>query len=148
MAFGERMRSLRLQHGLTQDELAAKSGISRVSVGFYERGERIPPTDIAAAIAKALSTSIDFMLTGRGSSRSSQEDQERFEEMIAHMESSGFLVIRTPSNFAEWNILNSEHEINATLKESEFEKILFQVLDDAEARKEQYIKNRLIAEFS
>lgn len=148
MAFGERMRSLRLQHGLTQDELAVKSGISRVSVGFYERGERIPPTDIAAAIAKVLNTSIDYMLSGRGSPRPSQEDQERFEEMIGYMESSGFTVFQTTSNFAEWHLINDERGISVTMREAELEKILFQVLNDAEARKELYIKNRLFVEFS
>ncbi|MBS1823703.1 MAG: helix-turn-helix transcriptional regulator [Acidobacteria bacterium] len=36
---GTRIRKLRLQRGLTQDELADKSGFHRAQIGAFERGE-------------------------------------------------------------------------------------------------------------
>jgi len=38
--FGERIRSLREQAGLSQETLAAKAGIHRTYLGGVERGER------------------------------------------------------------------------------------------------------------
>ena len=38
--FGERVRELRLQAGLSQESLAAQAGIHRTYMGGVERGER------------------------------------------------------------------------------------------------------------
>jgi DNA-binding XRE family transcriptional regulator len=38
--FGERIRALRVQTGLSQEALAAKAGIHRTYMGGVERGER------------------------------------------------------------------------------------------------------------
>lgn len=52
--FGERVRELRLAIGLSQEELAFKSGMHRTYLGGIERGERNPSLKNIAAIAKAL----------------------------------------------------------------------------------------------
>jgi transcriptional regulator with XRE-family HTH domain len=40
LQFGERVRTLRLKAGMSQEELAAKAGIHRTYIGGVERGER------------------------------------------------------------------------------------------------------------
>lgn len=52
--FGERVRELRQAKGLSQEELAFKSGVHRTYLGGIERGERNPSLKNISAIAEAL----------------------------------------------------------------------------------------------
>jgi len=52
--FGQRVRKLRLETSLSQEELAFKAGMHRTYLGSIERGERNPSLRNIAAIAKAL----------------------------------------------------------------------------------------------
>jgi transcriptional regulator with XRE-family HTH domain len=54
METGKIIAALRDKKGLSQTELADKSGVSRVMIGKYERGEAIPSIDAAKKIADAL----------------------------------------------------------------------------------------------
>lgn len=51
---GERIRSLREAAGLSQEELAAASGVSRVHLSSLERGAKEASVSTCARIAKAL----------------------------------------------------------------------------------------------
>lgn len=48
---------------MSQEDLAVKSSVSRVSIARYEAGERIPNVDIAARIAAALGCTVDELIT-------------------------------------------------------------------------------------
>lgn len=63
MNIGEKIKSLRIKKGMTQQELAEKSNISRVSVGNYERGDRVPNIEVISNIANALGVTVNE-LTG------------------------------------------------------------------------------------
>lgn len=52
--FGEVVRAERLKLGLSQDELAHRSGLNRVYMGEVERGEKSVSIDTIAKIASAL----------------------------------------------------------------------------------------------
>jgi transcriptional regulator with XRE-family HTH domain len=54
MTFGERVKSLRLERGLTQTTLAEKAGLSLHGIGQLERSRREPSWATVQAIAKAL----------------------------------------------------------------------------------------------
>jgi transcriptional regulator with XRE-family HTH domain len=56
--FGERVRELRQAKGLSQEELAFKTGVHRTYLGGIERGERNPSLKNIAAIAKALGVTL------------------------------------------------------------------------------------------
>ena len=55
---GERIKNIRLEKNLKQSELADLAGISRVSIGNYERGSRNPNIIILNKIANALNVTI------------------------------------------------------------------------------------------
>lgn len=55
---GNKIKKLRIAKGMSQDELAKKSGISRVAIGNYERGDRVPKIDVLSKIAVALEVSL------------------------------------------------------------------------------------------
>jgi transcriptional regulator with XRE-family HTH domain len=57
--FGLRMKDERLKAPLTQDELASKLDLSRVSIANYESGTQSPSLDTAIAIANELKFSLD-----------------------------------------------------------------------------------------
>jgi transcriptional regulator with XRE-family HTH domain len=56
---------LREARNWNQSELAEKSGVSRVMIGKYERGEAAPSIDAAKKIADALEVTLDY-LVGEG----------------------------------------------------------------------------------
>ena len=60
-----RLRKLRKRAGLTQVELARKSGLSRVSIQRYETGKTIPSVDRIATIAETLNTTVDSIVGKR-----------------------------------------------------------------------------------
>jgi transcriptional regulator with XRE-family HTH domain len=57
--FGARVRDLRLAAGLSQEDLAAKSGLHRTYIGGVERGERNVGLQNIHAIARALEITVE-----------------------------------------------------------------------------------------
>ena len=58
----ERLVQLRKQHGLSQEELAAKLGLSRQAVSKWERAEASPDTDNLILLSRLYGVSIDELL--------------------------------------------------------------------------------------
>ena len=53
-AFGRRMRELRAEHGLSQDDLARATGIHATAIGRLERGSREPRLGTILRLARGL----------------------------------------------------------------------------------------------
>lgn len=58
----DRLRQLRQDRGISQEELAEMIGISHRQVWRYEKGETKPFGDTVAEIAAVLNTSTDYLL--------------------------------------------------------------------------------------
>ena len=58
----DRLVKLRKKHGLSQEELADKLGISRQAVSKWERAESSPDTDNLICLAKLYGVSLDELL--------------------------------------------------------------------------------------
>ena len=64
MIFGEKLKKLRVDAGLSQNELAEKLGVTRRSIIYYENGDRYPKTrDIIVNAASLFGVSVDFLVS-------------------------------------------------------------------------------------
>lgn len=70
---GERIRALRQQRGLNQEQLAELANLNRVTVAKYESGRVEPGAQALARIADAMDVTVDEIL-GRQESETKQED--------------------------------------------------------------------------
>jgi transcriptional regulator with XRE-family HTH domain len=60
--FGSRIRDLRRERGLTLEELAARSGVSRAMISKLERGEKNPTLVVAAKVAEGLGITLSHLM--------------------------------------------------------------------------------------
>lgn len=60
--FGNRLKTLRLHHNLTQAQLAQKLGVTKSVVSAYENNLRMPSYDILIAISKIFKVTTDYLL--------------------------------------------------------------------------------------
>ena len=66
--FGKRMRQMRRRLALTQQELGARLGITKVSVARYEAG-RVPRLDLLREISRVGGVSVAWLLHNEAASR-------------------------------------------------------------------------------
>lgn len=64
--FGERLRSLRLQRGLTQTQLGERVGLSKRMIFHYEKHATRPPADKVVDLAGALGLHVNDLVNGNG----------------------------------------------------------------------------------
>lgn len=64
MTIGENIRQARKKAGLTQRQLAEKSGVATITLQQYERGVREPKLDTIAKIARAMNLFASDLISG------------------------------------------------------------------------------------
>lgn len=62
MEFGIKLKELRLNAGLTQQQLATQLGITKSVVSYYELQERYPSPEVLIKIAFVFHVSTDYLL--------------------------------------------------------------------------------------
>lgn len=60
--FGDKLKQLRLEAGLTQKQLAEQIGITKSVISFYELRERTPSPDVLIKLASIFHISTDYLL--------------------------------------------------------------------------------------
>lgn len=63
-ALANRIKELRDQKGISQEELAHRAGLSRTGMGFLETGKRWPRLDTLIKVADGLNITLDELLKG------------------------------------------------------------------------------------
>lgn len=60
--FGERLKHLRLENNLTQEELASKFGLHKTRISQYELNKRQADDDMKKKLAKYFNVSLDYIM--------------------------------------------------------------------------------------
>ena len=60
--FGSRLKELRTQAGMTQQQLASRIGVTKSVISFYELRERAPSPDVLIKCAGIFHVSSDYLL--------------------------------------------------------------------------------------
>ncbi len=86
MTFGEKLKKLRTDNGLTQDELAEKLYVTRTAISKWESNRGYPNIDSLKAISKFFSVSIDELLSSDEVLTIAEEDNKqketRFKDLV------------------------------------------------------------------
>lgn len=72
MSFGSRLRGLRIERNMTQEDLANILKIARATVGRYETDERFPDKETLNTLADYFNVTVDYLL-GRSEIRNNAE---------------------------------------------------------------------------
>lgn len=74
MIFPERLKNLRKNKKITQEELGKRINVTKVSVSGYENGNRMPDTETLQNIADYFNVSIDYLL-GRSENKIAEDEE-------------------------------------------------------------------------
>lgn len=78
--FSERLRKLRRMRGITQDELAAATGVSRSAIGMYENGAREPNFETLEAFADYFNVSMSDLVDSNIVPSATDEDLQMLKD--------------------------------------------------------------------
>lgn len=83
--FASRMKELRKEQKMTQEELAEKLGISRSAVGMYEQGRREPDFEMLDLAAYIFDVSIGYMVGNKERGIYPRHDEQPEERKPRHI---------------------------------------------------------------
>ena len=60
--FSKRLKTLRMEQGLSQNQLASKVKVSQAAIARWEAGLQIPNIEVAIMFAQYFGVSLDYLL--------------------------------------------------------------------------------------
>ncbi|SHF11428.1 Transcriptional regulator, contains XRE-family HTH domain [Caldanaerobius fijiensis DSM 17918] len=134
MNIGEKIKKLRLQKMLTQEQLAYALGVSVQSVSRWESGVNYPDITMLPLIAKLFNVTTDYLLDVEGEKNTAKllktvetievQSKKEAEELLAKFKAERFPVLKDYS-ITESNgkyILELTKEFNVDLNNVKFDK--------------------------
>ncbi len=88
MTFGEKLTTLRKEHGLSQEDLAEKLSVSRQAVSRWEVDSTLPDAENLLQISKLFGVSVDYLIN---EDYKSENDTPAAYKVVQKMELSGKL---------------------------------------------------------
>lgn len=82
MKFAKRLRQLRKEKGLTQEELGNIFGLAKTTIAGYEKGGKEPKYEILVKIAEYFNVNTDYLLGLSDSKKRIVLKREEFEHLI------------------------------------------------------------------
>jgi len=108
---GKRIKTLRIEKGLTQEELGVMLGFDKGTVSKMERGENAPTAKTLLSLKKLFGVSTDWILTGEGFKHpleidTADEYGQGLLEMLNDIKSNKTALIKVLSFFFEYKAKN------------------------------------------
>lgn len=82
LSFGENLKTARVAAGMTQAELARRTGITERSIYNYEKNSRAPKIDVVDRFAQALGVQPETLMEGMGCSLSAASPQTKMDRTL------------------------------------------------------------------
>jgi len=79
---GERLKKLRKEKRITQEELGKKVNVTKVSISGYENGNRNPDTETLQKLADFFDVTTDYLLGRTDKPNSVNKDEDEFQKFI------------------------------------------------------------------
>lgn len=65
MPLAEKLKTLRLEHNMTQQDVATRISVARSTVAGYEKKERQPSLETLATLADLFDVTVDYLITDK-----------------------------------------------------------------------------------
>lgn len=101
MDIADRIQSLRKTRGLSQEELAEKTGVSRQAVSKWESGQSVPDLEKIIVMSGYFGVTTDYILKGIEPTIESK-NQNLITSQILYIASTAFLAIGVLCAFGGW----------------------------------------------
>lgn len=101
MDIADRIQSLRKTRGLSQEELAEKTGVSRQAVSKWESGQSVPDLEKIIVMSGYFGVTTDYILKGIEPTIESK-NQNLITSQILYIASTAFLAIGLLCAFGSW----------------------------------------------
>ena len=86
ITFGQRLREVRTEHGLSQEDVGRRTGLHATAIGRLERGAREPRLKTILRLADGLGVPPGALLDTVGERRLTPEE---FEQHFGHLPTDG-----------------------------------------------------------
>lgn len=137
---GKNIKNYRKEKGWSQDELAKKTGMSKISIGNYERGNRCPTVETLQKIADAFEVPVNHLINNIAHQELSGEGVKNHTEdgLLTYLHQLSCETYPTKENGKRGYFIDMKKESNGIF-------IDYETLDRVEAMIEADIKKLLVS---
>ncbi len=110
--FSDRLKELRIEKRLTQEQLANKFYLNKSSISRYERGQQVPELELLQQIADFFSVSTDYLLGNSDIKNPYSEKtlEEKYPD-VNDIEEAMKIILAQPGLMLKGELLSDESKI-------------------------------------
>ena len=94
MEVKDRIRAIRKEAGMTQEQFGEKIGVTKMAVTYYESGKRTPQASTLKLIAQQFKANETWLLTGEGEAHDPPTDEQEIAQVVATLRNTNERVKR------------------------------------------------------
>lgn len=122
MTFGSRLKELRKERKLIQEDVGKIAGVHRATIGKYETDERFPERDILVKLSTFFDVSIDFLLGVSDIRKPCSNEQQPKNVLQKIFEELSTQDQKELENFAKYlktkSLLQESDQVNSNISEN------------------------------